>query len=166
MAASQKKVIVRTLSRHWHAGYLPQDEFAHEAQVSLLDLSGKLLPIPLPEIKWICFVREFTSGDITEPERLLRKSYSARPRTPGLWLRVRLRDQDVLEGMAQNDVSLLEKEGLFLIPPDTRSNTQRIFLPRETVVELEVVAVIRSGTRRGGEDVLQESLFKAPNGTG
>ena len=54
-------------------------------------------------------------------------------------IRARLKDNDQIEGLAQNDLSLLGSGGLFLIPPDTRSNTQRIFLPRQAVAELDVV---------------------------
>ena len=73
--------------------------------------------------------------------------------------RARLKDNDLIEGLAQNDLTLLESEGLFLIPPDTRSNTQRIFLPRQAVAELDIVAVIKTGARRGAADAVQESLF-------
>jgi hypothetical protein len=53
-----------------------------------------------------------------------------------------LTDDSVLEGVAANDLSLLEPAGLLLTPPDTRSNTQRIFLPRASLRELTMVAVI------------------------
>jgi hypothetical protein len=163
MAGSRKKVIVRKLSRDWLSGYLPPSEFVVQGQVQLLDLGGKLTSVHVPEVKWICFVRDFQSGDLTQPERLLRKTYAARPRSPGLWVRARLKDNDLIEGLAQNDLSLLEEDGLFLIPPDTRSNTQRIFLPRQAVAELDILAVIRAGARRGPADAVQESLFKPQN---
>jgi hypothetical protein len=163
MAVSRKKVIVRKLSREWLSGYLPPSAFVVQEQVETLDLAGKLVSVPLAEVKWICFVRDFQSGDVQQPERLLRKTFASRPRSPGLWVRVRLKDNDLIEGLAQNDLTLLESEGLFLIPPDTRSNTQRIFLPRQAVAELDVVAVIKTGTRRGPADAVQESLFKAQN---
>jgi hypothetical protein len=163
MAVSRKKVIVRKLSRDWLSGYLPPSDFVAQGQVQLLDLGGKLTSVHMPEVKWICFVRDFQSGDMNQPERLLRKTFAARPRSAGLWVRVRLKDNDLIEGLAQNDLTLLEGEGLFLIPPDTRSNTQRIFLPRQAVAELDIVAVIRAGTRRGPSDSVQESLFKQQN---
>jgi hypothetical protein len=163
MAVSRKKVIVRKLSRDWLCGYLPPSDFVVQGQVQLLDLGGKLTSVHMPEVKWICFVRDFQSGDMNQPERLLRKTFAARPRSQGLWVRVRLKDNDLIEGLAQNDLTLLEGEGLFLIPPDTRSNTQRIFLPREAVTELDIVAVIRPGTRRGASEAVQESLFKQQN---
>ncbi len=163
MPISRKKVIVRKLSRDWLSGYLPPSAFVVDEQADVLDLAGKLVSVHMAEVKWICFVREFQSGDANQPERLLRKSFVTRPRSQGLWVRTRLKDNDVIEGLAQNDLTLLEGDGLFLIPPDTRSNTQRIFIPRQAVAELDVLAVIRTGTRRGPAEVVQESLFKAQN---
>jgi hypothetical protein len=78
-------------------------------------------------------------------------------------VRARLKDNDLIEGLVQNDLTLLDGEGLFLSPPDTRSNTQRIFLPRQAVAELDVLAVIKTGSRRGPTEVVQESLFKQQN---
>jgi hypothetical protein len=53
-----------------------------------------------------------------------------------------LKDETVLEGMAANDLTLLDPAGLLITPPDTRSNTQRIFLPRSGITELTIVSVI------------------------
>jgi hypothetical protein len=161
MAVSRKKVIVRKLSRDWLCGYLPPADFVHDDEIQLLDLSGKLISVGAAEVKWVCFVREFQSGDASQPERLLRKTFVTRPRSEGLWVRVRLKDNDLIEGLAQNDVTLLEGGGLFLAPPDTRSNTQRIFLPRQALTELEILAVIKTGVRRGPAEAVQEDLFKA-----
>jgi hypothetical protein len=168
MPVSRKKVIVRKLSRDWLSGYLPPSAFVTNEQAEILDLAGKLVSVHMAEVKWICFVRDFQSGDANQPERLLRKTFVTRPSSQGLWVRARLKDNDLIEGLAQNDVTLLEGEGLFLIPPDTRSNTQRIFLPRQAVAELDVLAVIKTGSRRGPaevvqEKVVQESLFKQQN---
>jgi hypothetical protein len=152
MPPSRKKVIVRKLNREWLAGYLPTTDFARNGALELLDLTGKVIFLPLIEAKWLCFVRDFSSGEIDNPERLLRKSYTGRPRTEGLWLRLRLTDGDVIEGLAANDLTLLDQNGVFLIPPDIRSNTQRIFVPRPAIVELTVVAVITSPTKRKAEE--------------
>ena len=163
MPVSRKKVIVRKLSRDWLSGYLPPAAFVVQEQAQVLDLAGKLVSVSMAEVKWICFVRDFQTGDVNQPERLLRKTFATRPRSQGLWVRARLKDNDLIEGLAQNDLSLLEGDGLFLIPPDTRSNTQRIFLPRQAVAELDVLAVIKTGVRRGPTEALQESLFKQQN---
>ena len=163
MPVSRKKVIVRKLSRDWLSGYLPPSAFVVQEQAEMLDLSGKLISVPMAEVKWICFVRDFQSGDANQPERLLRKTFVTRPRSQGLWVRVRLKDNDVIEGLAPNDLTLIEGEGIFLVPPDTRSNTQRIFLPRQAVAELDILAVIKTGARRGPAEAVQEDLFKGQN---
>lgn len=161
MPVSRKKVVVRKLTRDWLSGYLPPTDFIANNQLELLDLEGKLISVSVAEVKWICFVRDFQSGDAQQPERLLRKTFVTRPRTQGLWVRARLKDNDVIEGLAQNDLSLLDADGLSLIPPDTRSNTQRIFLPRLAVAELDVLAVIKTNARPGQGEAMQGSLFKA-----
>ena len=163
MPVSRKKVIVRKLSRDWLSGYLPPSAFVVQEQAEMLDLSGKLVSVPMAEVKWICFVRDFQSGDANQPERLLRKTFVTRPRSQGLWVRARLKDNDLIEGLAPNDLTLLDGEGIFLVPPDTRSNTQRIFLPRQALAELDILAVIKTGARRGPGEPLQESLFKQQN---
>jgi len=71
------------------------------------------------QVKWICYVRDFPAGsaDQADPERLVRKRFSLRPRTAGLWLRLTLGDGDELEGLAANDRSLVDGAGLLLTRP-------------------------------------------------
>jgi hypothetical protein len=160
MPSSRKKVIVRKLSREWLAGYLPHADFAHQGRIEMLDLAGKVVTLPLEEIKWLCYVRDFNSGEVDNPESLLRKSYAGRPRTEGLWLRLRLIDSDSIEGLAANDLTLLDSSGIFLVPPDIRSNTQRMFIPRSSIAEFMVVATIASPARRKADGrPHQEDLF-------
>ena len=54
-----------------------------------------------------------------------------------------------MEGLAANDRSLVEGAGLLLTPPDTRSNTQRIYVPRQAIQSLEVVSLIGAAGRNG-----------------
>jgi hypothetical protein len=164
MSASRKKVIVRKFSRQWIPGYLPPHDFVEQGELSLLDLEGKVNLVSLSEIKWVCFVRDFQSGDAEFPERLLSKTFARRPRAQGLWLRVRLKDNDCLEGLAHNDATLLDANGLFLMPPDSRSNTQRIFLPRLALKEFEVLGVVRATGQKKPSAAVQESLFKPQSG--
>jgi hypothetical protein len=128
----------------------------------MLDLSGKLLRIGWEQVKWVCYVRDLPAADSTNPERLLHKRFSIRPRTPGLWLRMTLTDGEELEGLATNDRSLVEGAGLLLTPPDTRSNTQRIYIPRLAIQSLEVVGLIGASSRKradAGAQIEQPELF-------
>lgn len=150
MATVRKPVIVRKFSRDWCAGYAGAVFGQDSAELEILDLTGKVLRIAWSQVKWVCYVRDFPSpsADTANPERLLHKRYSIRPRTAGLWLRMILTDGDELEGLAANDLSLVSGAGLLLTPPDTRSNTQRIYVPRMAIQSLEVVSLIGANRRR------------------
>jgi hypothetical protein len=164
MMSTRKPVIVRRFSRDWVAGYTDRDLGQASAALEILDLGGKVLTLGWESVKWVCYVRDLAVGDQANPERLLQKRFIVRPRTAGLWIRMTLTDGDELEGIARNDRSLVEGAGLLLTPPDTRSNTQRMYVPRQAIQSLEVVALI--GTRRGGappqRPATQTELFPAP----
>jgi hypothetical protein len=154
MTSARKPVIVRKFSRDWCAGYAaasfgPASPVA-EPELEILDLTGKVLRIGWAQVKWVCYVRDLpgSSGDQANPERLLHKRFTIRPRTAGLWLRMTLTDGDELEGLAANDRSLVEGAGLLVTPPDTRSNTQRIYVPRQAIQTLEVVSLIGAAARK------------------
>ncbi len=152
MASARKPVIVRKLSRDWCAGYAGPTFGQDDPELEILDLGGKVLRIGWDQIKWVCYVRDLPPAsqinDQANPERLLHKRFSIRPRTAGLWLRMILTDGEELEGLAANDRSLVDGAGLLLTPPDTRSNTQRIYVPRLAIQSLEVLSLIGAAARR------------------
>ncbi len=150
MVSLRKPVIVRKFTREWVAGYAAGGFGQEAAHLEILDQSGKVLTIGWESVKWVCFVRDFPAGEQGNPERLLQKRFTVRPRTAGLWLRMTLTDGEELEGLAANDRSLVEGAGLLLTPPDTRSNTQKIYVPRQSIQTLEVVALIGAAGKRKG----------------
>jgi hypothetical protein len=150
MASVRKPVIVRKFSRDWFAGYARANFGQDALELEILDLAGKVLQVPWEAVKWICYVRDFSaaSTDQANPERLLHRRFTVRPRSSGLWLRLTLTDGDELEGLAANDRSLVDGAGLLLTPPDMRSNTQRIYVPRRAIQTLEVVGLIGAPARK------------------
>jgi len=168
MASNRKPVIVRKFTREWCAGYAAS-AFAPEAQqLEILDPAGKLLSMGWDQVKWVCFIRDFPaqSGDQSNPERLLHKRFAARPRSPGLWLRMTLKDGEELEGLAPNDRSLIEGAGIFMAPPDARSNTQRLFVPRQAIQSLEVIGLIAPARAKRSEILRQQpELFPSEQET-
>ena len=153
MASVRKPVIVRKFSRDWCAGYAGAGLGQDGSELEILDLSGKVLHIGWELVKWVCYVRDFpaATSDTANPERLLHKRFTTRPRTAGVWLRMTLTDGDEIEGLAANDISLVAGAGVLLTPPDTRSNTRRIYVPRQAIQSLEVVSLIGvSGRKRAG----------------
>ena len=170
MASQRKPVIVRKFSSDWCAGYAGTSFGQEAAELEILDLNGKVLRIGWEQVKWVCSVRDFPAGETANPERLLHKRFAIRPRTPGLWLRMTLTDGEELEGLAANDRSLVEGAGLLLTPPDTRSNTQRIYVPRQAIQTLEVVSLIGTAGRKrseaSGRATEQPELFPRELGDG
>jgi hypothetical protein len=172
MSSAHKKVIVRRFTGETLPGYLPLTGFvrnrAPQSAIDLLDLTGRVIPLLLNDIKHICYVRDFNLHDAVNPERLTRRTFLAKPRTEGLWLRMTFRTGDLLEGLAPIDITLtddlIHDTGLHLTPPDTRSNTQRIYVPRTSLAELQLLAVITTPSRRkplpaASVPSMQEDLF-------
>src|ERR1700692_2811944 len=126
MSSAHKKVIVRRLTGETLPGYLPLSAFVRNRAIDLLDLTGRVLPLLINDIKHICYVREFNLHDTANPERLSRRTFLARPRTEGLWLRMTFRGGGVFEGLAPTGVALLgdliNDAGLHLTPPAHRSH--------------------------------------------
>jgi hypothetical protein len=169
MSSSRKKVLVRRFSGDTQPGYLPPSAFVRDSAIHLLDLSGRLISLSLDEIKTVSYVRDFNLSDSVNPERLTRRTFLSRPRSEGLWLRLTFRSGDLLEGLAPIDRSLLDAvaadDGIFLTPPDTRANTQRLYVPRAAIADMQLLAVITTPSRRqplpasSPSEVLQDELF-------
>ena len=157
MPSTHKKVVVRKIDRDSVNGYVAPSRFVHEGKLELLNTAGNVVAIDLRDIKVVYFVREFG-----ETESLNRKTFATRPRTEGLWVRIKFKDNDTIEGLMSNDLSANLPEGFLINPPDLRSNTQRMFIPRSALDSLTVLAVIGAGRRhrRGlAEDVRQVPMF-------
>ena len=134
MAASQKKVVVRRTDGRVAWGYLPQSGLLHQDQVALMGVDGRVNTIAFREIQMISYVRDFNLDDPLDPERLGRRSFAGRPRGEGLWVRLGFQDDSLLEGLMPLDLrfleTVLEDQGVFLTPPDGRSNVLQVFVPR------------------------------------
>jgi len=155
MPSTHKKVIVRKMDRDSMNGFVAPADFVHEGKLELLNTAGNVVAIELKDIKGVYFVREFAESD-----SLSRKTFTSRPRTEGLWVRLRFKDNEVLEGIMPNDLAQTSPEGYLINPPDMRSNTQRIFVPRSALESLTVLAVIgATRRRRGQEDTRQVPMF-------
>ena len=156
MPSTHKKVIVRKVDRDTINGHVAPSHFVREGKLELLNTSGNVVAIELTDIKCVLFVREFGDSD-----SLSRKTFTTRPRSEGLWVRIKFKDGEVLEGLMPNDLTLTSAEGFLINPPDLRSNVQKVFVPRTALESLRVLAVIGATRRhrRGAEDVRQVPMF-------
>lgn len=142
--STNKKVIITRFERESLAGFVQSPDGFADDVVELLTPSGSLVRVPYQEVKAVCFVRDFDAGETWQEHRV----FATRPKTAGLWLRLLFRDGDSLEGLAGNNLMLVESSGFHVIPPDPTFQNQRIFVPRVALREVQVLGVIGSPLKR------------------
>ena len=143
-APSHKKVLIARFEKAPQQGFLQLPEGLRADTVELVNPDGNLLAIPLAEVRLICFVREFEDVETWMKHR----TFLNRPKTSGLWLRLKFLDGQVIEGIMPNNLLQAEPAGFSIIPPDPTFQNQRIFVPREAVTTVEVLGVIGSSLRK------------------
>ncbi len=92
-SSTHKKVIVRKMDRDAMQGYVAPASFVVEGKLELMNTAGKVVLIDLADVKGVYFVREFADVDASA-----RKTFATRPRTEGLWVRLKFRGSVVLGG--------------------------------------------------------------------
>ena len=124
-------------------GYLNPSRLDLSEPVDLLTTEGEHRPVQLKDVRAIYFVREFNAA--YEPER---KAFLSRPKLDGLWVRLKFRDNETLEGVVNNDLLALLDSGVQITPPDLNGTTLRIFVPRNALSELMVLGVVGIARRK------------------
>jgi hypothetical protein len=148
-ASTNKKVLVARFDRETLAGFVSspgglEPRGLENESLDLLTPAGNVVQVPYSEVKAICFVRDFEGGDTWRAHR----AFLTRPKSAGLWVRLRFRDGDSLEGMLANNLLLVEPGGFTVVPPDPTFHNQRIFVPRAALADVQVLGVIGSALRR------------------
>jgi hypothetical protein len=141
-ASTRKKVVVLLLDRSHLTGYLNPSTLARAEAIDLLTPDGEHFSVAMPSVKSVYFVREFP--ETFQPER---KVFLSRPKLDGLWVRLRFRDEDVMEGIVANDLLDLLDSAVQLTPPDLHGNTLRLFIPRSALAEMKVLGVVGAARR-------------------
>ena len=157
-ASTRKKVVVLLLDRGHLKGYLNPAALARAEAFDLLTPDGEHVSVAMASVKSVYFVREFP--DVFQPER---KVFLSRPKLDGLWVRLRFRDEDVMEGIVANDLLDLLDNAVQLTPPDLHGNTLRLFIPRSALAEMKVLGVVGASRRTpraaGAVAASQSKLF-------
>jgi hypothetical protein len=152
-ASTTKKAILRRFEKEPLAGYVNPISFLKPTGVELLSAEGRVSTVPYDEIKTVCFVRDFEA-----PEAAGRQIFNTRPKVEGLWLSLKFRDGEVMEGILPNDLLHLEPFGFMLVPPDSSGNNQRVFAPRAALRSAEILGVVGSPLRRRAKSAPKEQI--------
>jgi len=155
VSSTHKKVVVAFHDRTTLPGYLNPARLEPSLPIDLLTADGEHRLLEIKDVRAIYFVREFTGK--YEPER---KSFLSRPKLDGLWVRLKFRDNETLEGVVPNDLLSLLDSGVQITPPDLNGAAVRIYVPRSALAELTVLGVVGMARRKpSAPAVSQPKLF-------
>ena len=152
-SSTLKKVVVLLLERKALRGYLNPGKLGDSETIDLLTPDGEHCNIAVKDVRSVYFVREFK--DDFEPER---KAFLSRPKLDGLWVRLKFRDNESIEGVVPNDLLSLLDRGVQITPPDLHGTTIKIFIPRSALAEMTVLGVVGIARRKPAAPP-QPSLF-------
>jgi hypothetical protein len=137
ITSTHKKAVVTLFEGEAEQGYINPQNLGQVESVDVLTRDGEHKSVPSRDVKAVYFVKEFT--DAFEPDR---KTFLSRPKLDGLWVRLRFRDDDEMEGLVPNDLLDLLDTGVRLTPPDLHGNSLWVFIPRTALAEMKVLGVV------------------------
>ena len=141
--STNKRVLISRFDREALSGFVNPQNYLLPEGLEVLSQDGAVTILPYSEVKLVCFVRDFQQG---EPRKELRL-FTTRPKMEGLWIRMRFRDGDAMDGLLTNNLLLLEPYGFSVIPPDPGFQNQRVFIPKAALSGVQVLGVIGSPLR-------------------
>ncbi len=143
--------MIRRFDRETLQGLVNPQAYLQQAGLEMLTLSGGITYLPFSEVKSVSFVKEFESA--VQPSKI----FNTRPKMDGLWVRMIFRDKDVMDGILPNNLIQWDREGYLVVPPESYSNNQKVFVPRSALTEISVVGVVGSLlTKRRKRQVVKE----------
>jgi hypothetical protein len=118
--STNKKVLLARFDREPVEGFVHASAGFEGEAIEILSPSGTLIKVPVVDTKAVCFVRDFEVGETWRQHR----TFLARPKMPGIWVRLLFRDGDSLEGMLPNNSrSNIPKSAHLRTPAGTAGGT-------------------------------------------
>lgn len=136
-------MVVRFFDRTALRGYLNPSRLGDSESIELLTPEGEQRSFSMKDVRSVYFVRDFESD--FEPER---KAFLSRPKLDGLWVLLKFRDEETIEGVVPNDLLSLLDRGVQITPPDLHGATLRIFIPRSALIQMTVLGVVGIARRK------------------
>jgi hypothetical protein len=136
-SSSHKKAIASMFDGSSEQGYLNAQNLGGAEGVAILTREGEQKELRARDIKAVYFVKEFTEAFVPD-----RKTFLSRPKLDGLWVKLRFRDGDEMEGLVPNNLIEMLDSGVRLTPPDLHGNSLWVFIPRTALTEMKVLGVV------------------------
>lgn len=99
------------------------------------EATGTTSVVDLSDLKALLFVRNHKGDSYYEEVKFFSRSEA-----PHVWVRVQMRDGEVIEGRTENNIALLLQPGFWLWPVDSFSNNLLVYIPKTSVAEFHVMA--------------------------
>ena len=142
--STTKKVRINRFGQNPLEGYVTPNAYLHRNGIEVLARTAESVFVPYSQLRCVYFVREFGK----DLEQTQRKLFATRPKLGGLWVRMEFLDGEEMEGVIPNDLRIMDQHGITLTPPDSKGNTQRVFVPRSALEKFVVLGVIGRPDRR------------------
>jgi hypothetical protein len=99
--------------------------------------TNTMVDVPLRDVKAVFVVKSFR-GD---SKRKGIRFYANGPGVGGIWVEIRFRDNEVIEGTIENSVRHLLGEGLLLRPSDEESNNLAVYINKAAIASYRVLGI-------------------------
>jgi hypothetical protein len=152
---TEQKIVVHACSGEIFKGYIElsggvvpavlcgHSEGVAKGTITLRSLGSKTtLDIPLQNVKSLFFVKSFRGDSGRKDIRF----YSNGPEVGNLWVEIRFKDNEIIEGLVENSVQHLRGDGLVVKPTDTGSNNLLIYVNKEAIDSFRILGVRASRT--------------------
>ena len=107
------------------------------------EAAGTITPVDLTSVKAVFFVRTHDGDSSYEEVKFLREQAPSE-----IWVRIRLWDDEEIEGRAKNGASLLMDSGFWLWPTDGFANNLLVYVPKSSVREFHVMGLVSSSANQ------------------
>jgi len=107
------------------------------------EAAGTITPVDLTSVKAVFFVRTYDGDSSYEEVKFLREQAPSE-----IWVKIRLWDEEEIEGRAKNSASLLMDSGFWLWPTDGFANNVLVYVPKSSVREFHVMGFVSSSANQ------------------
>jgi hypothetical protein len=153
-SSTTKRVLLYRFDRQPTEGAVNPHSYLLPDRLEMITKTGNLLSASFQEVKALCFASETDKHDLFT----VHNFFERRPKVPGLWTRFTFRDSDQLDGILSHNLLEWPITGFSITPPKAGLSRQRVFIPRQAVIETELRGVVGRSSGAGIRHVRRESV--------
>lgn len=99
--------------------------------------TNETFEVDVSKTKAVFFVKRFEGNSERHPVHF----YANGPAVHGIWVEVRFKDNEVIEGVISNSIHHLVDDGFLLSPTDPDGNNELIYVLKSSIVNYRVLGI-------------------------